>query len=394
VKLFDEDERTNISYIADGESHYAYLNKTARPEFVAARDLLEDWFTAYPASAQATLASKFKSDKYGIHLGAFFELYCYALLKACHFSPLVEQVVTAEKGNPIDFVAGSLQAPDFCVESTVIADPDLTERNRQQLDTLKDRLNALSANRRLYLDVISTSKQQLPYSEIVARVKEWLTTLDAGTEPFPTSDDDGDTEVEKGSSHLWTGGGWALQFDVLPGARVGDLVPVQGDRAGWVGTMSRLRKTLQEKAEQHDSIQAPYIIAVDIVSIEAMFRSDESILDDLFGQTIFLFDRDTGQLTGVKRSPELPRRSDREKGFWFGRSGPRNQHVSAVLLVNSVLPWSLLNQTPKLLHNPWARHPVSPDIWPGPQMLVTDLEAGEYGRRDGKTIVEIFRQGQ
>jgi hypothetical protein len=159
MKLFDEYERTYPGYITDGESHYAYLNRSARPEFGAARDLLEEWFTAYPTSAQATLASKFKSDRYGVHLGAFFELYCYSLLRACRFSPLVEQVVDEEKDNPIDFVVGSMQAPDFCIESTVIANPELTERNRQQLDTLMERLNALSSNRHLYLNAISTSKQ-------------------------------------------------------------------------------------------------------------------------------------------------------------------------------------------------------------------------------------------
>lgn len=388
MKLFDTCERSYLGYKADGESHYAYLNRTARPEFAAARDLLEEWFAAYPESNQATFMSNFTSDTYGTHLGAFFELYCYSLLRVCQYSPRVEQIVDAKKGNPIDFVVGSTQAPAFCVESTVIADAEQTVWSRQQLDTLGDRLNAISSNRHLYMDVISTSKQQLRCADVVASVKLWLGTLGADTDPCITSDRTQDSDFEKQPSHLWAKDGWALEFKVLPGTRVDDLVPVQGT-VDWVGSMSRLKKTLQDKADQHAGVQVPYMVAVDVVSIEAMFRSTESILDDLFGQTIFVFDRDTGQLVEVRRSPELPRRSDREKGLWYGRSGPRNQHVSAILLVNSILPWSPLSYTPVLLHNPWARHPISTNVWPGPQMLVTDKTEG-YSQLEGKSIIEIF----
>ncbi|MGH2514530.1 MAG: hypothetical protein ACRDHP_02645, partial [Ktedonobacterales bacterium] len=66
-----------------------------------------------------------------------------------------------------------------------------------------------------------------------------------------------------------------------------------------------------------------------------------------------------------------------------------------VLLVNAVMPLSVVNleQTPVLLHNPWARHLISPQVWPGPQMLATDMTTGVYERQEGKTIAEIFGRG-
>lgn len=396
MKLFGEYDRTYTGYIDPEEPFYSYLNRSGRPEFAAARDVLEGWFAAYPETAQAKLASTFTSDDYGPHLGAFFELYCYSLLRACHFEVHVEQVVDPEKGNPIDFTVGPVQTPDFCVESTVVADAELTVKSRQHLNSLMERLNRIPSHRRLFLEVVSASKQQLRYADISASVERWLGTLDAGTGAAPTSGSGGDDGFDSEPSHDWAGDGWALRFTLLPGVREGDLVPVLDEGADWVGTMSRLKSTLQQKAKQHDGVQVPYVIAVDVVGIETMFRSDESVMEDLFGKEVIIFDPSADRVVAVKRSPELPRRSDREKGFWFGRSGPRNQHVSAVLLVNAVTPLSVVNleQTPVLLHNPWALHPISPRVWPGPQYLATDMATGAYERQEGKTIAEIFGRGE
>lgn len=114
-------------------------------------------------------------------------------------------------------------------------------------------------------------------------------------------------------------------------------------------------------------------------------------MDDLFGKTIILFNGDTGEHVATKRSPELPRRADREKGFWLARTGPRNRHVSAILLVNSVGPISVVNleQTLVLWHNPWAIRPLDSEMWVGPEW-VFDGTAKALVYQEGKTIRQIF----
>ena len=390
MRLFDEYDRIDTDYIHDSESNYAYLNRTARPKFAAARSLLEQWFATYPADHQATLAKNFSADTSGPHIGAFFEMYCYTLLRAQGFEVHVEERVNSDKGNPIDFVVGSLQQPDFCVEATVVAESGKRVKSQRQLEELKKRLNRLASKRQLLLDVDETAEQPLPYDEIVASVAHWLDTLDATTKS--ATDSDSDLNLEEPLSHIWEGHGWKLRFEIVSGVRNGDLIPMAFE--GWAGTTpSRLHEALQKKAKQHKGIDVPYLIAVDVLGIESIYRMEDSIVDDLCGREIWLANPDTGEFVEVKRSPDMPSRSDREKGLWIGQAGPRNQHVSGILLVNEVLPWSVMKQTPVLWHNPWATHPLPKTMWLGPHITL-DLKDGKpIGKPrhwSGQTIKEIF----
>src|SRR5690242_10494316 len=118
MRLFDTSERTYMGDKVHNESSYAFLNRSAQPMFAAARQWVEEWFAQYPPSYQPTLAKNFTADTYGPHLGAYFELYCFALLRAQRFEVRVEQVVDTAKRNPIDFLVGPLDSPRFCLEAT------------------------------------------------------------------------------------------------------------------------------------------------------------------------------------------------------------------------------------------------------------------------------------
>jgi hypothetical protein len=80
-----------------------------------------------------------------------------------------------------------------------------------------------------------------------------------------------------------------------------------------------------------------------------------------------------------------------EKGLWFAQGGPRNRKVSAVLLVDELMPWSVAHKTPILWHNPWAERPLTPNLWQGPQMI-PDMSVSPLCMqfRDGKKGFEIL----
>ena len=65
--------------------------------------------------------------------------------------------------------------------------------------------------------------------------------------------------------------------------------------------------------------------------------------------------------------------------------------MSAVLLVDELMPWSVARKTPVLWHNPWAEKPLDPNIWLGPQMI-SNRDAPELymQERAGKKGYEIF----
>ena len=80
-----------------------------------------------------------------------------------------------------------------------------------------------------------------------------------------------------------------------------------------------------------------------------------------------------------------------ENGLWFARSGPRNRQVSAVLLVDELMPWAIAHKTPVLWHNPWAQKPLVLNLWQGPQMLPNmNSLPPRMQYRDGKQVYEIF----
>ncbi len=81
MNLFEDVKRTYTGYSAPQESNFAFLNRSALPKFGRTRTLLERWFHEYPAAHRTALGTSFRSDRDSQHWGAFFELYCHALLR-------------------------------------------------------------------------------------------------------------------------------------------------------------------------------------------------------------------------------------------------------------------------------------------------------------------------
>src|SRR5262249_12661513 len=76
-------------------------------------------------------------------------------------------------------------------------------------------------------------------------------------------------------------------------------------------------------------------------------------------------------------------------GFWYGREGPRNQHVSGVLLLPQKRLWKLRNENwqPALGLNPWAERPL-PDALCSMERFEADN--GRWLVRAGKRFADII----
>src|SRR6266851_7134670 len=112
LKLFDDIVRTNKSSQKRRKSFYDFINQSTRPEYEAARQLLETWFQDYDTDREQNcknLKQKFCADENDNHLSAFFELYSHALLKHQRFLVYPEYVVDQSADGPIDFL---VQPPD------------------------------------------------------------------------------------------------------------------------------------------------------------------------------------------------------------------------------------------------------------------------------------------
>ena len=328
-------------------------------------------------------------------LGAFFEMYSYALLDAQGFHVAVEQVLDTNVPRPIDFVAydpGNNSDPLLCMEATVALDADETRSSHKKVQFLYDALARVSSPRLwVGLEVEKESRENLPLKRIGNELQRWLNNLDADSiEAYWQKRDFGDLPT-----WIWEKDGWRIIFSPMPKPQAarypGDdtAVHLQYYTAHWASPENALVRALKSKANRYGAFAFPYIIAVDVLALDAVGRDDQFIAEALLGKEIFLVDPASGQIRTQMRAPALAGRPYNENGLWLGRTGPRNRQVSGVLIADELMPWSVARKTPKLWHNPWAEYPLPMDLWQGPQMI-PDMTSGIMRFQAGKPGWELF----
>ena len=390
MNLFDGGERNYTEYRAPQESNFAFLNRSALPKFERTRLLLERWFKECPAPYQAALGTSFRSNRNTQHWGAFFELYCHALLRHQGFAPCVQEIVDSRVNRPIDFLVQKAVTPLFYLEATIATDSNHALANLEKVWELIDALDILNEpNFQVSLEIESESPQNLPLARIRSSIHSWLETLD----PEEVAEQRKSKVYEKHPHWLWDRDGWRLVFFAIPRpqkerGRTSKTVLYHFWDAQRVEAQTSLKDALEEKADRYGELQLPYVIAVDVLARDS-FASD--VGDILFGKQVVLIDTQKERST-LTRSPLLPNRHRNENGLWLARRGPRNRQVSAVLLVDELMPWSIAHKTPVIWHNPWAEKPLDPDLWQGPQMIA-NMEASppQMQLRDGKKAWEVFQ---
>jgi hypothetical protein len=387
MKLFDDGIQTYNGIREPRESIYQFLNRSAQSKYEQARNLLEKWFQDYPEPYRSDLGKRIRSKLDEDHLGAFFELYCYSLLRYQGYNVKPQQVVDQTKGNPIDFLVQSIDTPLFYLEATVAMDVNTASVSQRILRELWDALNTLQEpNFQIELYVERESTHSLPIKKICSDIHEWLQTLD------PNEVSMWKTASTEDRWPYYDLDGWKIVFIPKPKpsgrrGKPGNTIFGLLSPAQWRKPQNSLKAALKEKEDRYGDFELPYIIAIDVLAINSFGSDVEEIL---FGQEVALFDKQSGEIA-MTRSPLLPDRPSQENGFWLARRGPRNRHVSAVLLVDELMPWSIAHKTPVLWHNPWAEKPLSLNVWQGPQMIPNMDGLEPYMQeRVGKESDEIF----
>ena len=388
MKLFDDSVRTYTASKEPRESIYRFLNRSAQSIYEETRNILETWFQDYPKDYQLDMHKRICSKLDNDHLGAFFELYSYAMLRYQGFVTKPQQIVDKVKSNPIDFLAQSVDTHLFYLEATVAMDIDTSSVSQGTIRELWNALDSLQEpNFRIKLYIEQESIHNLPQKKICSDIHEWLQTLDpdevSGWTTIPTRDRWPHYDLN----------GWKIVFVAIPkppdrrGKLGGKTVLALSSSAQRSKPLNSLQKALEEKAKKYGNFDLPYVIAVNVLAKDSLYCGIDEVL---FGQEVALIDKQSGEAV-MTRSPLLPDRPTEENGFWSARRGPRNQQVSAVLLVNELMPWSIARKTPVLWHNPCAVKPLDPNLWQGPQMIL-DLTAPEpyWQARVGKEAQEIF----
>lgn len=111
-------------------------------------------------------------------------------------------------------------------------------------------------------------------------------------------------------------------------------------------TKEAIQKAIGKKDSRYGVLDRPYIIAVNVLS---PFVDQEDILDAHFGseQVTFPLDMPDDQSLFFSQARD---------GMWFRPSGPKNTHVSDVLIVKNLTAWTIGHSDVTLYHNSCAQY--------------------------------------
>lgn len=379
--LFDKIERTYKGIKLYSESDFDYLNRSARKYCERMRSLLEEWLGHYPIDEREELIKRFRSSDDINFKSAFFELYLHELLLRLGFKIEIHPQIAGESTHP-EFLASLDTKSKFYLEATLsvghIEEVAAEKRENIVYDTL-DKMD--SPNFFIGVKIEGLPKTPPPGAKWRLFLAKELSKLDP---------DELATRLKEGgleSMPKWTMNhdGWNITFQPIPKspqARGKKGIRPLGLR--FFGfSLSKdhiyIRNAIRDKSTKYGTLNLPYIVAVNILSI---FSNDISIKDALFGEEVI-----TAFQKGDGTFNYKPGR--KHNGAWWGPRGPQNTRVSGVMTFAYLAQRNIPQVNPILWHNPWAKQPLNPDIWPLPQRII-NKQKGILELKEGKRVAEVF----
>jgi hypothetical protein len=121
----------------------------------------------------------------------------------------------------------------------------------------------------------------------------------------------------------------------------------------WLNSSGELLDALEAKAGRYGMPDLPFLIAVNHVGWHCD-RGD--VLAALYGAEKYVYQSRGSEMVQTDSYRE-------SNGLWRGRSGSRNQHVSAILIGHHVNTWSLNSSSVEMYFNPWGSQDISVSDW-------------------------------
>jgi len=368
MKLFDEIEREGYKAAQYAESNFSYLNRTTRIEFDRIRHELEEWFSHYPASGQAELRARFRSDINSQQHAAFFELFLHELLVKLGCRVTLHPSATDGAKTP-DFLAESSSGERFYIEATLATGKSAAEAGAlARMNTVYDVLNRSvdSPNFFLWLVLEGAPATQPPAKKLASFVNARLAELDPDEITRLYESEGIDAVPRWHFEHE----GWRIEFRPIPkkpeargkpGVRP---IGMQSFEIRWVDHRTAIRDAIIKKSGRYGVLDLPYIIAVN--ALEPIDEID--IMEALFGKEQFT-------VAFSQNEPLEPVRSEMSRlpdGAWTSPYGPRYTRVSGVLLATRLSSWNVPRANLRLYHNPWAQRVYSSVLTRLPQAIPQD----------------------
>jgi hypothetical protein len=354
-RLFGDGPRTDLAKSPYRLSTFAFLDRTADPAFSRVRDLLEDWFSAYPSHEQRDLRGRIASKDDGQFDAAFLELYLYVVHRALGFEAEAHPDLPSVTSHP-DFRV-TCGGESLLIEATIPENGPKARGREQRRAQVVDAIDKLDApDFGLQFEIKKEGAEPPTMRDVARRVSRWLDGLDWSEVRAQF--------VQHKNPYLLPArvdraGAWAFSFRAWPRSpsrrgRGGGAIMLGPSGGGAFAHDEMLLTRLERKAKKYgdDSLEEPLVIAV---RLDGMSVRDQDVVSALYGRSIGVWDRSTSTVEPT---------SERGEGLWHRDGKPRNRQVTGVLAYSSELrPWSVSRERPTLWLHPNAARPLPTLPW-------------------------------
>jgi hypothetical protein len=339
LMLFEDRERTRQEPLRRGEALFDFYDSCSSHGYDQLRSVVNGWLAQMPADDRNNLITRMRyggDREFGSSLSEL-SIHAFILGSGCRAGLHPE-------------VPGSTKRPDYAatdqagallayVEVTTVNPPaaQIAEMNRENpvynaIDAAK-----IPAGSILGYGLVRAGKNSPALRPLVADVERWAR-------------DNSEAAKTKEARKTFTAGDWVVELDLYSGG--GNPEPTDRGigmaemRGGMIAPHRDLRDGLYEKTRKYGALDKPYLIAV-ADGKDQLFSKDSvnsALTEAVFGDEIVQFKNGNAHATHAKN------------GFWHGPKGPRNRHVSGVLLLPESGLWKLREEKwqPVLAVNPWA----------------------------------------
>lgn len=373
--IFDRGPRESTALSHHAESMFAFLNRIDIDYWAHARVLVQEWADRLPDADYIDVRKRIRSRDDEQFRSAFLELYVHESLTRAGYHVAIHPEVPNASRHP-DFLA---TGPDgsFYVEAIAPATSKAKKAEGRRQAAFYDVVDRVrSADFLLRIDELVVGPRAAVAAPLKRELERWLSTLDPDTVH----------STEPMARHLWENDGWQASFQPIPirtekrGIRDGSraIGMFANGGASIVDDAPTIRRALSAKHRAYGDLPHPFVVAVGLYVFDS----------DLWHAKNAFYGHEVIQIVDDNFAEAVPSR--RGDGYFGGGGGGwRNTQVSAVLLVNQLMPHSLTASTATLWKHPGAVKPLHAD--PGFPARTYELHGNELGEADAAcTVAERF----
>lgn len=359
MRVFEE------SWVKALEQRYGSASKYTTP-FVARlaldplltreRAKIEEWFQTLPEDVKPDILGRLRDKSSHQHFGAYYELVLYQFFKGIGY--FVDIHPKLKEGEPDLLATGkNIEKPIIIEIATVFDDPNW-EREEQKFDLILERLNSIE---HYFFVMVLVHSEHIPegvdYKKLNQFVRGWLDSFNPKTTHTTQ-------EIE------YKADGLSLKLTLIPKKTL-KKAPIVGSwmlPARFIGG-KQIRRVLKKKINKYKStrqLKMPFIIALNITNMPA---GEHGLLRELFGKEKIIIKQRNGEPISSEWGIDFSGLLTPKPGL-EGRV--QNTRLSVVLNVESRwLEREEENEQAsrvhffRVIHNPWASNPLSPEIFKG-----------------------------